>query len=305
ASFDGEEARADRGVALAWTVLRIGVHPTGMVETNVAAREDASTGEIAGTWGILESATPSMRRAVDTARRAAAFDAVILLTGESGTGKNVLASAIHAWSTRRGGPFVTVRCGALDHLHGGALRGPVWGPAQTAGRHAPDLFKAARGGTLFLDEVGDLTHEAQGVLLHRLTGQGFERIGDADLPGPDVRVVAATRRDLESEVSAGRFRDDLYFRLNVVTIALPPWRDPCAALAALPARVRAGLAACYGRGTIRSWPDPRQVLARYDWPGNHRELVNVLERAVILSPGDTIAPEHLPDRLLARPPCAS
>jgi len=123
------------------------------------------------------------------------------------------------------------------------------------------------------------------VLLHRLTGRGFERIGDADPSGPDVRIIAATHRDLEAEVSAGRFRDDLFFRLNVVTIALPPLRERDGDLPTLTDHVLARLTARYRRGTIRISSDTRLLLARYHWPGNHRELVNVLERAVILSPG--------------------
>jgi NtrC-family two-component system response regulator AlgB len=261
--------------------------------------------EVADPLGILESVTPSMRRAIAITRRAAASDAVILLTGESGTGKNVLAGAIHAWSARRSGPFVTIRCVGLDQLRSGELGGPVWGAAPAAGKPAADPFKAALGGTLFLDEVGDLTHDSQGVLLHRLTGQGFERIGDGDVSGPDVRVIAATHRDLEAEVSAGRFRDDLFFRLNVVTIALPPLRERYGDLPTLTDHVLARLAARYGRGTVRVSTDTRLLLVRYHWPGNHRELVNVLERAVILSSGDTITPDHLPDRLLARPPSPS
>jgi NtrC-family two-component system response regulator AlgB len=281
------------------------VHPTDIVEMKVASREDASTREIAGTWGILDSATPSMRRAVDTARRAAASEAVVLLTGESGTGKSVLASAIHAWSARRNGPFVTVRCAALDDVRSGERRGRVWDPATAAGKHSPGPFEAARRGTLFLDEVADLTHQAQGILLHLLSGQGSECIGDADPAGLDVRVIAATHRDLDAEVAAARFRDDLFFRLNVVTITLPALRERYGDLATLTDHVLARLADRYRRGSIQVSTDTRLLLARYHWPGNHRELVNVLERAVILSPRDTITPEDLPDRLLAPPPCPS
>jgi two-component system, NtrC family, response regulator AlgB len=269
-----------------------------IVGVKAASRQDSSAGEVADAFGILESTIPSMRRAVATARRAAAFDAVILLTGESGTGKKVLASAIHAWSARRTGPFVTIPCSAHpDHLHGRELRGRVLG----AGRNTPSPIDAARGGTLFLDEVGDLAPEAQGRLLHLLTGEGSQEISDPDPHGLDVRVIAATHRNLEAEVSAGRFRDDLFFRLNVVTIALPPLRERHGDLASLTDHSLARLAARYGRGAIQVSIDARRLLAGYHWPGNHRELVNVLERALILSPGDTITPEHLPDRLLAGP----
>jgi two-component system, NtrC family, response regulator AlgB len=271
-----------------------------ILATKVASRQDGSTGEVAGTSGMLQSANPSMRRAVATARRAAGFDVLVLLTGESGTGKNVLARAIHEWSARRTGPFVSIPCAALANPLRGGERDPLWSPR--AGKHAPGSFHAARGGTLFLDEVADLTHDAQAMLLHVLTGQGFEGIGDADPPSLDVRIIAATHRDLEAEVAAGRFRDDLFFRLNVVTIALPPLRERQEDLATLTDHILAWLAARHRRGTIRVSTDTRPLLAGYLWPGNHRELVNVLERAVILSPGDTITPEHLPDQLLAHPP---
>src|SRR5262249_45714559 len=155
-------------------------------------------------------------------------------------------------------------------------RGPLCGPAPTAGKHAPDPFKAALGGTLFLDEVGDLTHEVQGVLLHRLTGQGFECIGDAEVAGPDVRVIAATHRDLQAAASLGRFREDVFSRLTVVRIALPALPERYGDLAPLPDPALARLAARHGRGTIRVSSDTRLLLARYHWPGNHRELVNVL-----------------------------
>jgi NtrC-family two-component system response regulator AlgB len=188
----------------------------------------------------------------------------------------------------------------LDREFFGHLRGASSDP----GTSTPGPLEVARGGTLFLDEIGDLPRELQGTLLRLLNGQGFESIGDPESARADVRVIAATHHDLEAEVAAGRFRDDLFFRLNVVTIALPPLRERGEDLAALTDQVLARLAIRYRRSAVRISPEVRRLLALYRWPGNTRELVNVLERAVILSQGDSITPDHLPDCLLACAPRA-
>src|SRR5262249_20908883 len=254
-----------------------------------------------GLW-MLESSSPPMQDAIDTARRAAISDAPVLLAGESGTGKNVLASAMHAWSKRRAGPCVTIPYAAFaDQRHRGKIPGYVRGDP---GRRTVDPLEAARGGTLFLDEVGDLSPDPQGILLRLITGPGFECIGGTDAAGANARVIAATRKDLEAEVAAGRFREDLYFRLNVVAIALPPLRQRREDLDALTDHIPARLAPRYGRPAVRVSAAARRQLRAYRWPGDARELVNVLERAVILSREDTVTPENLPDRLVGRPPRA-
>src|SRR5262245_20033930 len=168
---------------------------------------------------LLESASPAMQRAVATARQAATSDVTVLLSGESGTGKNVLAGAIHGWSPRREGPFVTISCTTLaEHLLESELFGHVKGAFTGAWKDKPGRLEAARGGTIFLDEVGDLSLELQAKLLRFLEEHCFERVGGVDTMEVDARVVAATNRDLEEDVRAGRFRADLFFRLNVVGI---------------------------------------------------------------------------------------
>jgi NtrC-family two-component system response regulator AlgB len=241
-----------------------------------------------------------MQRALATARQAATSDVTVLLTGESGTGKNVLAAAIHDWSPRRGGPFVKIACTTLsDHLLESELFGHVKGAFTGAWKDKAGRLEAAAGGTVFLDEVGDLPLELQAKLLRFLEEHRFERVGGSDTITVDARVIAATNRDLETDVQTHRFREDLFFRLNVIAIRLPPLRDRLADLPALSDHVLATLAARHRRSPLALSDDARRLLAGYRWPGNVRELVNVLERAVVLSQGDTIRPEDLPDRLAA------
>jgi NtrC-family two-component system response regulator AlgB len=256
--------------------------------------------------GLLESASPAMQRAIATVRQAAASDVTVLLTGESGTGKNVLAAAIHGWSPRHEGPFVTISCTTLaEHLLESELFGHVKGAFTGAWKDKPGRLEAAHGGTVFLDEVGDLPPELQAKLLRFLEEHRFERVGGAETIEVDARVVAATNHDLEAAVRAGRFREDLFFRMNVVAVTLPPLRERVADLPTLTDHLQTSLAARHRRGTLRLAPEARAVLAAYRWPGNVRELVNVLERAIVLSREDTIRADDLPDRLLAPPPAAA
>jgi NtrC-family two-component system response regulator AlgB len=249
---------------------------------------------------LLASANAAMHRAIATARQVATSDAAVLLMGESGTGKNVLAAAIHEWSRRAAGPFITIPCTTLaDHLLESELFGHVRGAFTGAWTDKPGRLEAARGGTLFLDEVGDLPLPLQGKLLRVLAEQRFERVGAGDTIEVDARIIAATNRELDVEVRAGRFREDLFFRLNVVTIVLPPLRDRPEDLEPLTDHILARLATRHGRGRLTLSPDVRKLFAAHRWPGNARELVNTLERAVVLSSGDVILAEHLPDRLVA------
>jgi NtrC-family two-component system response regulator AlgB len=226
----------------------------------------------------------------------------VLITGESGTGKNVLANAIHGWSARRAGPFVTIPCTALaEQLLESELFGHVRGAFTGAMRDKRGRLEAAAGGTVFLDEVGDLAPELQAKLLRFLEERRFERVGGSSTLTIDTRIVAATNRRLEDEVAAGRFRQDLFFRLNVVALELPPLRARAADILPLALHLLATLAARHRRTPPRLDDDAAAVLARHAWPGNVRELVNVLERALVLSPADVITPGVLPDHLLAPP----
>jgi DNA-binding NtrC family response regulator len=251
---------------------------------------------------LLESRSASMQRALGTARQAAAADVTMLLTGESGTGKTVLARQIHEWSPRRDGPFVTIACTTLaEHLLESELFGHVKGSFTGAWKDKRGRVEAAATGTLLLDEVGELPLELQAKLLRFLEEHRFERVGGDAAIEIDARVIAATNRDLETEVAGGRFREDLFFRLNVIGIRLPALRERREDLEALAAHVLSNVAGRHGRPGATLDVEARRVLLTYDWPGNIRELANVLERAVVLSRGDVIHAEDLPDRLLAPP----
>jgi DNA-binding NtrC family response regulator len=251
---------------------------------------------------LLDSASPAMKRALETARQAASSDATVLLTGESGTGKSVLARQIHAWSPRHDRPFVTIACTTLaDHLLESELFGHVKGAFTGAWKDKPGRISAAGTGTLFLDEVGDLPPDMQAKLLRFVEEHRFEPVGGNETVEVDARLITATNRDLETETRAGRFREDLFFRLNVIPIGLPPLRDRSEDLSALTDHLLAALAVRHRRDRVTLDPEARRVLAAYRWPGNVRELLNTLERAVVLSRGDTITAEDLPDRLVAPP----
>jgi NtrC-family two-component system response regulator AlgB len=274
-----------------------------VLEVQGLRRENRTLRRAVDAPPLLESSSAVMRRAIETARRVASSDATVLLTGESGTGKNVLARAIHGWSARQAAPFVMIACTTLgEHLLESELFGHVRGAFTGAWRDKPGRLAAAAGGTVFLDEIAELPLDLQAKLLRFLEEHRFERVGDDETITIDARVIAATNRDLEVEVHAGHFRQDLFFRLNVIGIPLPPLRERKEDLEALTDQLLATLAARHRRGALALSPEARAALAAYRWPGNVRELVNALERAVILSHGDTILVEHLPERLLAPPP---
>jgi NtrC-family two-component system response regulator AlgB len=286
-----------------FTLEQVGLLIERVLEVQRLREENATLRRAVGEPTLLETASAPMARAIATARQAAASDVALLLTGESGTGKNVLAAAIHAWSARRSGAFVTIACTTLaEHLLESELFGHVKGAFTGAWKDRPGRIAAADGGTLFLDEVGELPVHLQAKLLRFLQEHRFEPVGGTVTVEIDTRVIAATNRDLEAEVRAGRFREDLFFRLNVIAIALPPLRDRRADLEALTDHFLRVLAARYRRGRLAPTPDARRVLAAYRWPGNVRELLNALEHAVVLSRGEEIRTEDLPDRLLAPPP---
>jgi DNA-binding NtrC family response regulator len=271
-----------------------------VLEVQGLRRDNRSLREAATGASLLASASPAMQRALTTARRVAASDTTVLLTGESGTGKNVLAAAIHEWSPRRSGPFVTIACTTLaEHLLESELFGHVKGAFTGAWRDKAGRLTAAAGGTIFFDEVGELPLDLQGKLLRFLEEHRFEPVGDDRTLTIDARVIAATNRELEAEVRAGRFREDLYFRLNVIGIPLPPLRERREDIEALTDRILAGLAARHRRPARTVSPEARAALAAYRWPGNVRELQNALERAVVLAREGAIRADDLPDRVFA------
>jgi NtrC-family two-component system response regulator AlgB len=249
---------------------------------------------------LLESRDASMARALSTARQAAASDASILLLGESGTGKNVLARAIHAWSPRSEQPFVTIACTTLgENLLESELFGHVKGAFTGAWKDKPGRLEAAGGGSVFLDEIGELPLALQAKLLRFLDERRFERVGDNRTLEVDARVIAATNRDLEADVKAGSFRADLFYRLAVVSLRLPALRDRREDLPALIDHLLETLAARHRRPRPRVAPEALAALQAWSWPGNVRELANALERALVLSSGDTLEVASLPDALLA------
>lgn len=246
---------------------------------------------------LLESSSPAMRQAVSLARQTAETDATILIRGESGIGKGVLAKAVHAWSHRASRPFAVVSAPALSPaLLESELFGHLKGAFTGAIRDNPGRLAAADGGTLFLDEIGDLPLSLQPKLLRFAQDREYERVGETRTRVADVRLITATNVDLASAVREKRFREDLLYRINVVEIVLPPLRDHAGDVLPLAAEFLRELNA--GRGPIDGFaPGAVAALMAYRWPGNVRELRNVVERAVILCHEDQIDVRHLPDVL--------
>ncbi len=262
-------------------------------------RKHIDTGSSA--YGII-GAHPLVRRVVEKVETVAPSEASILILGESGTGKELVAHAVHRLSARQDGPFVKVNCAALaDTLLESELFGHVRGAFTGAVKDRPGRFEAADGGTLFLDEIGETSPSLQVRLLRVLQEGEFERVGESRTRKADVRIVAATNRDLRREVAEGRFRDDLFYRLCVVPIQMPPLRERRDDIPLLVDHFLKRLAAKEGRRKIVS-PAVYPVLLHYAWPGNVRELENAVAHAYVCSAGDTLTPEALPEHLLAADP---
>jgi two-component system NtrC family response regulator len=228
-------------------------------------------------------------------RRVAASEATVLIRGESGTGKELIAKAIHYASPRSSGPLIKVNCAALpETLLESELFGHERGAFTGAVETRKGRFELADGGTLFLDEIGDLPLHLQAKLLRVLQEKEFERVGSSRSIRVNVRILSATHRDLEALVKAGRFREDLYYRLNVVTIALPPLRERRQDLPLLIDHFVRVFAEKNGKKVRGFTSAAREILLRYDYPGNVRELENIIERAIVLTRDDIIGTADLP-----------
>ena len=252
---------------------------------------------------LIIGQSKQMADAVDTARKAAMSNATVLLLGESGTGKEILARAIHNWSERRSQPFVAINCvGLSKELLESELFGHEKGAFTGADQLKKGRMELANGGTVFLDEIGDMSAELQTKLLRFLQEREFDRVGGRDPIRVNVRIVAATNRDLEAAVKENRFREDLYHRLNVIPVILPPLRERKADIVPLAEYFLRRYAAESKKQFTEVAEDALAKLCAFHWPGNVRELANVIERAVVLSGGSTLTVNDLPSRIVAAAP---
>ena len=237
----------------------------------------------------------AMRGILDTVRKVASYKTTVLISGESGTGKELIARAIHTSGERVSKPFVAVNCGAIpENLLESELFGYAKGAFTDASHDKAGLFEEAQGGTLFLDEIGELPLALQVKLLRVLQEEEIRRVGENRSRKVDVRIVAATLRDLEKDVEDGRFRRDLYYRLNVLPLKIPPLRERPEDILLLADHFIAHYAERLDRGVTGLTPDAKAALRQYEWPGNVRELENVVERAIVLNDSDQITMADLP-----------
>jgi DNA-binding NtrC family response regulator len=243
----------------------------------------------------IVGSSEKIRVVLDMAGRVAASDASVLITGESGTGKELLAKGIHYNSPRADGPFVAVNCAAIpEHLIESELFGHVRGAFTGAVKDKEGKFELAASGTLFLDEIGDLRVDLQAKILRVLQERQVDRVGGKHPVSVDVRIIAATNKDIERAVKEGAFREDLYYRLSVITLHMPPLRER---RDDIPMLVQYFLKKFNRNSDIRIDPEALTLLTAYGWPGNVRELENSIERASVLRRGETITPAELPDKL--------
>jgi DNA-binding NtrC family response regulator len=302
----------NEGVAEPETTAAPGVEATVVAATDVAEAEPSAAAgavsegapvasrteepvESAGPFHGMYGTAPAMQGVYRMVRRAARTDVTVLVTGESGTGKELVARALHEESRRRGKPFVALNCSALpSELVESELFGHTKGAFTGAIKDRGGLFEAAHGGTLFLDEIGDLGPLAQAKVLRALESGEVMRVGGTRSTLVDVRVVAATHRPLEQMVADGRFREDLLYRLKVITVALPPLRERREDLPLLAGHFLRHFATRYGRPTQVLAPDALAALLRHDWPGNVRELRNAIEGALVMADDTSVTVGDLP-----------
>ncbi len=249
--------------------------------------------------------SPAMMDVYDMTLRSARSNACVLLLGETGTGKELIATALHQLSPRASGPFVRVNCGALtESLLESELFGHVRGSFTDAVRNRTGRFEAAHGGTIFLDEINSTSSTLQVKLLRVLQEKEFERVGDTQTLTVDTRVIAASNCDLSREIAEGRFREDLFWRLNVLPIHLPPLRRRSEDIPLLIDHFLKVYNEANGRQINEVHPDAMSAMTSYRWPGNVRELQNYIERSVVLADGDVLTPELLPRCVLGDAPQA-
>jgi len=247
---------------------------------------------------------PAIREILRTVRKVGPSDSTVLITGETGVGKELVAQAIHRAGGRRGQPFIKVNCAAIpESLAESELFGHERGAFTGAVACKPGRFELAHGGTIFLDEIGEMPLALQPRLLTVLQDKALERVGGVKTIHVDVRVIAATNRELYADARAGRFRSDLYYRLNVVPIHVPPLRERREDIVPLLEHFLRRAASRAGRAPSRLAPEVGAILAAHDWPGNIRELENVVERMVLMAEGDLVGTELLPAEI--RPPAAA
>ncbi len=238
--------------------------------------------------------SPAMRHLREQVAMAAPTNGRVLILGENGTGKELVARTVHQLSRRRGGPFVEVNCAAIpEELIESELFGHARGAFTGAVADKPGRFEQADGGTIFLDEIGDMSLKTQAKVLRVLQEQVMERVGGTQRIKVDVRVLAATNKELPAEIRDGRFREDLYFRLNVIPIFVPPLRDRAEDIPLLAEHFMALMAAEYGKRPKRFASEAMARLQQYQWPGNVRELRNIVERLIIMVTGDAITAQDL------------
>jgi DNA-binding NtrC family response regulator len=242
--------------------------------------------------------TPAIQQVLETVRKIAPTDSTVLITGETGVGKELVAQAIHLQSHRRNHPWVKVNCAAIpESLLESELFGYERGAFTGAVTSKPGRFEIAHPGTLFLDEIGEIPLHLQAKLLGVLQDKAFERVGGVKTIKLDVRIIAATNRSLSSEVQSGRFRSDLFYRLNVVPLHIPPVRERKEDLIPLVDHFLKKFAGKHQKGVVHISPEVMASFTQYEWPGNIRELENVIERMVLMTDTDTLAVDHLPDEI--------
>jgi len=289
-----------KGAGLNLTELRTTVARAVEKGRAAARRAAQARGETTGLEAIIGTSA-AMKRVLRLVNAVAPTTATVLVVGESGTGKELVAQAIHQNSPRRGKPFVTLNCAALSE---GILESELFGHEKGSFTGAlasrKGRFEYADGGTLFLDEVADMPLSTQVKLLRVLEYGEIFRVGSNEPVKVDVRLVAATNRELEKELVEGRFREDLYFRLKVVTLCLPPLRERVEDIPLLLDAFVAEMSAIHGKKITEVTPEARQLLYRYHWPGNVRELRNCAESMVVMSQGGALTAEDLPDYVLGR-----